>query len=352
MATEKSFLTRKLISLAEHGLLPDPLLRSGIRKLLRQRLGEMHAAYDPSPLDYMHSFCESLSASAVAEHTEEANEQHYEVPTEFYKLVLGPHMKYSSCIYPTGEESLEIAEEEMLRLTAHRAGLSQGQQILELGCGWGSLTLHMAENYPESRITAVSNSATQADHIRSVAEKRGFTNVTVVTCDVNSFEPDNCFDRIVSVEMFEHVRNYPQLFNRLKNWLNEDGLVFIHIFCHKLIPYLFEANSDSDWMSRYFFTGGTMPSHELFEQVQNDLTLDTAWEVNGLHYAKTLRSWLDTMDQRKPEVMQVLGEHYGGNEAKVWFNRWRIFFMACEELFAFNKGTEWGVSHYLFSKAA
>jgi cyclopropane-fatty-acyl-phospholipid synthase len=248
--------------------------------------------------------------------------------------------------------SLDQAEEDMLALTCERAGLVDGQDILELGCGWGSLTLWMAEKFPGSRITAVSNSRTQREHILARCAERGFANVEIITCDVNQLALDKTFDRVVSVEMFEHVRNYEQLFERIAGWLRPGGALFVHIFCHGTTPYTFEVEGDDNWMGRYFFTGGIMPSDDLFYHFQKHLAIEEHWRVDGTHYQRTARGWLDNMDARRAQIMPVLAAAYGDAEAQLWFGRWRMFFMACEELWGWNGGTEWWVSHYRFRRKA
>ena len=327
------------IELAERGFLPDAVTRYGIRRLLRQRLIEERQL---QPRD---EFRATLREGPVAPVPEKANEQHYEVPAEFFTAALGARLKYSSAYWPVGVETLDDAEETMLSLTCERAELEDGQDVLELGCGWGSLTLWMAERFPRSRITAVSNSASQREFILS----RAPSNVEVITADMNDFDIDRRFDRVVSVEMFEHMRNYAELFRRVARWLREDGKLFVHVFCHREHAYPFETEGDDDWMGRYFFTGGQMPSFDLFAKVQDSLALDAAWEVDGTHYGKTSEAWLSNMDRRRDEIMPVLEETYGADEAARWFRRWRLFFLACAELFSYRGGGEWLVGHYRFA---
>jgi len=328
------------IELAERGLLPDALTRLGIRRLLDQRLAEERAA-QPRP-----DFRQSLRDGPVAPVPEKANEQHYEVPAEFFVGALGRHLKYSSAYWPVGVDTLDEAEATMLALTCERAAIEDGQEILELGCGWGSLTLWMAEHYPNARITAVSNSASQREFILG----RSPGNVEVITADMNDFDIDRQFDRVVSVEMFEHMRNYDELFRRVARWLRDDGKLFVHVFCHREHAYPFETEGDDNWMGRYFFTGGQMPSFDLFREVQDSLALDEAWEVNGTHYGKTSEAWLTNLDRRRADVMPVLERTYGREEARRWFHRWRMFFLACAELFNYRDGKEWLVGHYRFEK--
>lgn len=333
------------IELMERKLLPDAAIRIGIRRLLAQRIAELSA---PGATVREKSFIESLREQPVAVETDKANEQHYEVPSVFFHEVLGPRLKYSSCYWPDGVTSLEQAEEEMLALTCERAAIDDGMRILELGCGWGSLSLWMAAAYPNSHITAVSNSHSQRTFIEQRAAKEGLRNVTVITADVNQFETElHAYDRVISVEMFEHMRNYTTLLERIAQWLKPDGQLFIHIFCNRDHVYPFETEGDDNWMGRYFFTGGLMPSEALMKTFDRHLSVTQQWRVNGLHYAKTLRAWLDTMDRKSERVLPILKEAYGEQEGTRWFQRWRIFFMACEELFAYNEGNTWFVTHLL-----
>ena len=335
------------IELMERGWLPDTLVRFGIRRLLAKRIDEINGK-DSSEAES--EFVQSLREGPVAQHTGKANEQHYEVPSDFFLRVLGPRLKYSSCIWPVGTRTLGEAEEHMLRLTCERAELSDGMDILELGCGWGSLTLWMAEQYPNARITAVSNSHSQREFIEKRAADRNLINVRVITADMNDFAIHESFDRVVSVEMFEHMRNYHVLLERIAGWLKLDGKLFIHIFCHREHTYPFETDGDDDWMGRYFFTGGLMPAEHLLNTFDDHLKVESQWRVNGIEYAKTLRAWLDISDQERPDLIRLLKSVYGETEGARWLQRWRVFFMACEELFAYRKGSEWFVTHILFSK--
>lgn len=327
------------------GILPDFLIRFGIRNLLKQRLEEI---YFQEKDKYLYDFLNLMNSSPIAVKTEKANEQHYELPSGFYKYVLGNNLKYSCCYYD-GDELLSVAEEKMLKLTSERAQLQNGQKVLELGCGWGSLTLHIAKNYPNSSITGISNSKEQKKFIDEKARVLNLSNVKILTQDMNDFQPLGEFDRIVSVEMFEHIRNYRELFYRLKNCLSNNGKFFMHIFVHKNIPYLFEPKDETDWMSKYFFSGGMMPSDKLLYEFQNIFQIEEHWQVNGTHYSKTSEHWLENMDTHKTEIMDIFQEHYG-KEARKWFEYWRVFFMACSELWKYRDGEEWFVSHYLLKK--
>jgi cyclopropane-fatty-acyl-phospholipid synthase len=335
-------------ALLEKNLLPDPLIRFGIRRLLRQRLREID---HPSPAAQVAQFAEALRAMPIAINTTESKEQHYEVPTAFYQHCLGPCLKYSSCYYERGDETLAQAEEAMLALTCARARLADGLDILELGCGWGSLTLWMAEKYPRTRITGVSHSRTQREHILAEARRRGLANVEIITCDMNDFTADaGRFDRVVSVEMFEHMKNWPRLMAQIARWLRPEGLFFAHVFTHSRFCYHFEVRDETDWMSRYFFTGGMMPAHDLFPRFQDDLRLVADWRVNGRHYAQTAEHWLQNMDAHRAEIMPLFAQTYGEAAALKWWSYWRVFYLACAELWWFRGGEEWHVSHYLFRK--
>ena len=335
-------------ALLKKNLLPDWLIRIGIRRLLRQRLAEEDSSDNN---DKVRAFAEELRHLPIAVNTAESKEQHYEVPTLFYQKCLGPRLKYSSGLYEQGGETLAQAEEKMLALTCERARLVDGLNILELGCGWGSLTLWMAEKYPQSRITAVSHSSTQRVHITGEVLNRGLRNVTVITCDMNNFDlAPGEFDRVVSVEMFEHMKNWPRLMANIARWLKPGGLFFAHVFVHARFAYHFLVRDETDWMSRYFFTGGQMPSHDLFSRFQDDLKLIREWKVNGIHYAKTSEHWLQNMDARRDEIMPLFAKTYGADEAVKWWAYWRIFYLSCAELWNFRGGEEWHVSHYLFQK--
>ena len=338
-----------LIDLCERGLLPDALTRLGIRRLSAQRLRDEGADDLEAADQRFRRLLDELRRSPIAIETAAANEQHYEVPTRFFELCLGKRLKYSSCYYANGDEDLDTAEEAMLALYGERAELADGQRILELGCGWGSLTLWMAQRYPNARITGVSNSRTQREHILAQAARRGLGNVEIITCDVNRLElPEHQFDRAVSIEMFEHMRNYQHLLGRVSRWLVPGGKLFVHIFCHRSLMYPFETEGEDNWMGRYFFTGGLMPSADTLLHFQDDLGIEQRWLLSGRHYERTANQWLENQDRNRDEVMAVLSEAYGAAEAARWHQRWRMFWMACAELFGYSGGNEWGVAHYRF----
>jgi len=336
-----------IIGLAESGWIPDSLIRIGIRQLVRQRLKEERR----QPANTKAERTQALRDSVVALHTDVANEQHYEVPTEFFQLALGPRLKYSACVYPDPAATLAQAEIHTLQLYEQRMGIEDGDQILDLGCGWGSFSLWMAERNPTVSITAVSNSSTQRRYIESRIETLGLDNLKVLTADVNELNlPEGSFDKVISVEMFEHVRNYAVLMARISSWLKSGGVLFTHIFCHKDLIYPFEVEGESNWMGRYFFTGGLMPAADTLLSFQDDLTLEERWLHDGTHYERTARDWLENMDRHADEVTDPLRNTYGDEQWSVWQQRWRMFFMACEEMFAYDRGSEWQVAHYRFVK--
>ncbi|UCH53253.1 MAG: class I SAM-dependent methyltransferase [Pseudomonadota bacterium] len=336
------------INWTEQGLVPDGMIRAGIRRLLKQRLFEIQAHDAEVASERAEHFIQAMVAAPLALVPDKANEQHYEVPADFFRHVLGRHRKYSSCFWPDAVTSLDQAEAAALHTTCERAGLRDGQNILELGCGWGSLTLWMAEQYPASSITAVSNSTSQREFILAEAARRNLRNIVVLTQDMNHFATAQRFDRVVSVEMFEHMRNWQALFARVHDWLNPGGRFFMHVFTHRTVPYAFEVRDSSDWMSQYFFSGGMMPSDDLALRFQDHLKLVRRWRWSGVHYQKTAEAWLANLDTRRDDVMPILAATYGERAADLWLQRWRLFFMACAELFGHNRGQEWGVSHYLF----
>jgi cyclopropane-fatty-acyl-phospholipid synthase len=325
--------------LLDSDFVPDFVIRRGIRHLLAQRLKE-EAGRDRE------AWVTEIRRSPLAIHTADANVQHYEVPTEFFLKCLGPRRKYSCALYATGHETLADAEEAMLALTCKRAGLRDGASILELGCGWGSLSLYMAEKYPHSRIVAVSNSRTQREFITS----HNAPNLEVRTADMVNFDAGDTFDHVVSVEMFEHMRNYQELLRRIAGWLRPGGSLFVHIFTHREFAYPYETQRSDDWMAQHFFSGGQMPSHGLLGRFQDDLKLVEDWRVDGTHYARTCEHWLQNMDANREAIRPLFRECYGAGEETKWIVRWRVFYMACAELFAYARGAEWGVSHYRFTK--
>ena len=352
-STLQTLITRWL----EEDRIPDWLIRRRIRELLALRLREEDKGDPESQQTHLMAMVHHLRESPIAIHTAAANEQHYEVPTDFYLQTLGKHLKYSSCYFDDftidrAAANLDAAEARMLWLTCERARLKNGDRILELGCGWGSLSLWMAEKYPDSRITAISNSRTQKLFIDAKAAERGLKNLEIITCDVNqlNFGPEIRFDRVVSVEMFEHMRNYESLLARIAGWMTLDATLFVHIFTHHRFAYTFEVRDDTDWMARYFFTGGIMPSDDLLHYFQRHLRLADHWQVDGRHYQLTSEAWLQKMDANRASLMPVLAKGYGDDQALKWWVYWRIFFMSCAELFGYRGGREWLVSHYLFER--
>lgn len=344
----KRYRPAAAIQLAERGWLPDSLLRWAMRRICAQRLREEHAddpvLFTARQQDYLAQWRNGPLAIA----TVDANVQHYELPAAFFATVLGKHLKYSCAYWPGNVESLDQAEAAMLDLSCTRAQLADGMDILELGCGWGSLTFWMAREYPNARITAVSNSAAQRQYIEQQAAERGLTNIRVITIDINQFECDQRFDRVVSIEMFEHLRNHAELFGRIRGWLKQDGRLFTHVFCHRELAYPYEVQGETDWMAQYFFTGGIMPSYGLFLNYQQDLELVNRWWLGGEHYEKTSNAWLERQDAARGDLVALFAEHYPAHEASLWFGRWRMFFMAVAELFGYEQGRQWGVGHYLF----
>ncbi len=345
--------TSVAVNWVEQGLVPDRVIRLGIRRLLKARLAELRSGDAVATAALTQAFVDEWQSAPLALLPEKANEQHYEVPAAFFGAVLGTHRKYSSCYWgETGGavRTLAQAEAAALQVTCERADLSDGQQILELGCGWGSLSLWMAQRYPASRITALSNSQSQRAYIEAEAARRGLSNLRVVTCDINDFDTAERFDRVVSVEMFEHLRNWPQAFARVARWLRPQGRFFMHVFAHREAPYAFVERDASDWMSRHFFSGGMMPSDDLALLCQDDLRLAQRWRWDGTHYQRTAEAWLANMDAQRDALMPLFERSYGAEAAGVWWMRWRLFFMSVAELFGWADGQQWWVSHYLFDK--
>jgi len=338
-----------LIKLAERGFIPDSIIKQGIFELCNQRLNWSKKIGSENLQDHNNNMIKMLKNSPIALVPEKANEQHYEVPPSFFELVLGKHLKYS-CGYWNKNSNLDTSELAMLDKYLERADLYNSKDILELGCGWGSLTFHMANKLPKSKITAVSNSNDQRKYIEKKCLDMKITNINVITCDMNDFNIDRKFDRVVSIEMFEHMRNYKKLLNRISSWLNNDGKLFIHIFTHQKMTYPYEDRGPGDWMSREFFSGGLMPSHSLLLNFQDDLKIDKQWSISGNHYSKTSYAWLKKMDKNKAKVLEIFKDTYGNENSKIWFQRWRIFFLSCAVMFGIKNGSEWGVSHYRFRK--
>jgi cyclopropane-fatty-acyl-phospholipid synthase len=336
--------------LIESGLIPDFLVRAAIRQMLKARLQHEDRGDDEANRAAKLAFVDEMKRSPIALRTDSANAQHYEVPAEFFELVLGPRRKYSSAFFPDKCDSLLLAEVHMLRLTCERAQISDGQEILELGCGWGSLTLYIAEHFPKSRITGVSNSASQREYILATAAIRGHRNLSILTADMNSFDIAQKFDRVVSVEMFEHMRNWELLLAKVSGWLKSEGKMFLHIFTHSRFAYPYEVSGAGDWMAQHFFTGGMMPSDDLPMFFDRDLRVTEHWLCPGTHYQKTAEAWLANMDANRAKLKPLLAKIYGKEDEKKWWSRWRIFFMACGELWGFRGGQEWLVSHYMLEK--
>jgi cyclopropane-fatty-acyl-phospholipid synthase len=350
MVFEKGEAMRFAIELAERGLLPDSLIRWGIRELDKKRLRLEDLGDHGKQRQALERFVEELKKSPVAVQIHKPKEQHYELPPAFFEKILGKWMKYSSCYWPQGVDSLDKAEEAMLELTCERAQLEDGMEILELGSGWGSLSRWMAEQYPNSRVVTVSNSRPQREFIKSRCAALKLDNVEVISADMNDFHIDQTFHRVVSVEMFEHMRNWERLLARIATWLKPGGKLFLHIFTHRKFAYLFEDEGDDNWLGRHFFTAGLMASHELLLHFQKDLIVEDDWRVNGVHYKKTADAWLINLDRRRQHILPILVETYGQGQAERWLQRWRIFFLACSELWGYRNGEEWLVSHYRLTR--
>lgn len=348
-----SAVLRLGIDLVERGWIPDPITRHFMRRLCADRLRDPLQTTDPDRVLSRERFLKSLYTGPIAPVPELANQQHYELPAEFFETVLGPHRKYSCCLYADDQATLAQAEVASLEQTCERAELCNGQQVLELGCGWGSLSLWMAEHDPDSIITAVSNSSSQKMFIEAEAHRRNLKNLRVITADMNGFSPPyQSYDRIISVEMFEHMRNYAALLQRIAGWLRSDGKLFVHIFCHRELIYPFETGGSANWMGKYFFTGGVMPSADLLTWFPQSLRVSRQWTWGGQHYQRTAEDWLANLDAHHHEVLRILSSVYGCREAPRWLQRWRIFFLAVSELFGYADGKEWFVTHYLLEHAA
>jgi len=344
-------IVAKAVSWTESGLVPDSVIRAGIRRLLETKRKEIHSGDVEFSARTLNQFVAMMDDSPVALLPDLANEQHYEVPAEFFTQVMGDNLKYSCCYWPNDVSDLSEAEAAALETTVRRAGIADGMQVLDLGCGWGSLSLWIAEHFPGGFVTSVSNSNSQRDFILDQAKQRSITNIEVVVCDMNDFSSHKRFDRVISIEMFEHMRNYGELYRRIDEWLLPDGRFFMHVFCHRTTPYEYIDNGPSDWMSRHFFSGGIMPSADLPLRFASHLNIEKRWHWNGQHYARTCNAWLQNMGQNEAAIMSVLVSCYGQEDASLWWQRWRIFFMACTELFDYDEGNEWYVGHYLFKKA-
>ena len=343
-----SLFAKSAADLAESGFIPDSVIRLGIRRLVKDRKTQISSGGSEVRAVDLDRFVAMMNHSQIALVPDLANEQHYEVPADFFTNVLGKHRKYSCCFWSNGAETLDAAEQAALEITCERARIADGMKILDLGCGWGSFALWAAGQYPRSQIVAVSNSASQREFIEHEAAARGLSNLRIITADMNDFQSDERFDRIVTIEMFEHMRNYGALFARISEWLTDDGLFFMHIFCHRDAAYEFIDAGPSDWMSRHFFSGGMMPSEDLPLRFQKHLTVVDNWIWYGTEYQKTAQAWLRNMDARKSEIMPIFESVYGERDSYRWWMRWRMFFLAVSEMFGYDAGYEWRVGHYLF----
>ena len=335
-------MTRFLLLLAESGFIPDSLIKIAVRYISSRRLIESTHSNNKDEI------ISALSKGAVAEKTYDANEQHYEVPPEFFNQVLGSNLKYSCSLFDN-DHSLDEAENSMLKLYLERADIKNGQDVLDLGCGWGSFSFFVAKKYPNTNITSISNSNDQITYIKNEAQKRGLSNIKAIKMDVNNLDLDNHFDRIVSIEMFEHLRNYKSILKSLNKLLKPDGRLFIHIFCHKELTYFYELKNNFDWMTKYFFQGGIMPSRDIFEYFEDELVIINQWNINGNNYSKTCKAWLNNHYKNKKKILEIYRKYY--DKPKIWYNRWRIFFLSCDAFFALNNGKEYFVSHYLLKKS-
>lgn len=343
-------MSRVIERCLEKGILPDAIVRAGIRRLLRKRLRNERADDPEASAQRLAEWIKQCDDSSIAIDTDAANEQHYEVPAAFYQLVLGKYRKYSCGLWTKSTTTLDEAEAAMLEQSCRRAGIEDGMRVLDLGCGWGSMSLWIAEHYPNCKVVGVSNSNSQREFIMAQAQERGLDNVEIITCDVNQLELEQAreqpFDRIVSIEMMEHTRNWRSLLERVRNWLKPDGRMFIHVFTHRTVGYQFVSETDDDWMARHFFTGGQMPADSQLFHFQDDMQVESHWRVSGRHYQRTADAWLRNLDQNREAATATLRRPYGQDAAKMT-NLWRVFFMSCSELWGFDNGREWLVSHYL-----
>ncbi|KAL3838623.1 hypothetical protein ACJIZ3_023214 [Penstemon smallii] len=341
---------RLMLSSLERNLLPDVVVRRLTRLLLASRLRSGYRSSTDIQLSDLLQFVHSLREMPIAIKTEDPKVQHYEVPTSFFKIVLGKHLKYSCCLFPDKSSTLEDAEKAMLELYCERSQIKDGHSVLDVGCGWGSLSIYIAQKYPNSQITGICNSVTQKGYIEEQCRDLQLNNVKVIVADISTFDMEASYDRIFSIEMFEHMKNYQDLLRKISKWMKTDGLLFVHHFCHKSFAYHFEDVNEDDWITRYFFTGGTMPSANLLLYFQDDVSIVNHWLVNGKHYAQTSEEWLKNMDQNLGSIKPIMESTYGKDSAVKWTVYWRTFFIAVAELFGYNNGEEWMVAHFLFKK--
>ena len=327
---------------------PDLVTRLGIGHLVarsRRRLATQ-------PADAETAFASDMRGLPIAVNTDAANAQHYELPAEFFRLVLGPLCKYSSCLYENDVSTLSEAENRALDETCAHAGIADGQEILELGCGWGSLSLWMAERYPSTRITAVSNSRSQREYICSAASARGLANIDVITADMNDYVTMAKYDRVVSVEMFEHMSNWRGLLERIAGVAQPRRSACSSMFSLTVArPYRFDMNDKEDWIAQHFFTGGIMPSHGLIRRFPDLFEVEAEWRWSGEHYRRTALHWLANFDRNADAIGRIFRDVYG-RDCEMWKRRWRVFFLATAGLFGDAGGQTWGVSHYRLSPAA
>ncbi len=336
------------IELAERGWLPGCVIRRGIRQLCAQRLSELRGSPENASTA-LRRFIERMGRAPIAPQPGKPNQQHYELPAAFFEQVLGPRLKYSGCLYATPETTLAEAEEAMLALSCERADLQDGMTVLDLGCGWGALSLWIAQRYPNCRVTALSNSRVQKDSIERRAARDGLAHLEVLTCDINDFQPQRSYDCVMCIEMFEHMRNYWRLLQRISQWLRPEGTLFVHIFAHRDYAYEYATEGAANWMGRHFFTAGMMPADGLLPCFQDHLKAQAQWRVDGLHYQRTAQDWLQNLVDHRTAILPLLKQRYGADAGR-WYQRWRMFFLACSEMFGYQRGTQWGVSHYRFVK--